>query len=284
MTQSGSLRPSAADRLLRIAELAREYDGRPPFADLSLVELRTGARSLVLIDDIAAAIVGETEAEFVVVPDARGQGNGTALLERLIAASPTPLRFWAHGDHPAARALAASHGLVAQRRLLQLRAHVPTVRSGPNFSLADVSPFRPGVDDAEWLRVNAIAFANHPEQSAVSQADLDELKREPWFDAENFLVVRDRAGQNDSPIIGFCWLKLENGVGEIYVLGVDPSRQGEGLGRLLVAAGFARLAELGIRITSLYVEADNAPALRLYRSFGFEPHSIDIQYAEPSAG
>jgi mycothiol synthase len=284
MTQNGLPRPSTADRLQRIVEQARAHDGQPPFSDLSLVELRTGVRSLVLVDDLAAAIVAETEAEFVVVPDARGQGTGTALLERLIAASPTALRFWAHGDHPAARALAASHGLVAERRLLQLRAAVPEA-AVPEAAVPDtvtaavvpapaISAFRPGRDDAEWLRVNAVAFAAHPEQGAVSQADLDELTREPWFVSEDFLLLRDGGS-----IVGFCWLKLENGVGEFYVLGVTPARQAEGFGRRLVAAGFARLAERGIRIASLYVEADNAAALKLYHSFGFEQHSVDIQYA-----
>jgi len=63
------------------------------------------------------------------------------------------------------------------------------------------------------------------------------------------------------------------------VVGVDPDRQGEGLGRKLVGAGLARLASRGIRTAALYVEADNEPAVRLYRSFGFANHSIDIQYA-----
>jgi mycothiol synthase len=97
---------------------------------------------------------------------------------------------------------------------------------------------------------------------------------EPWFDADDLLLLRD-----GDELIGYCWLKVEHGVGEFYVVGVSPDRQGEGLGRQLVRAGLARLAERGIRTASLYVEGDNAPALRLYRSFGFADHSIDVQYS-----
>ena len=62
------------------------------------------------------------------------------------------------------------------------------------------------------------------------------------------------------------------------MVGVDPDYQGQGWGRRLVEAGMARLASRGIREADLYVEADNAPALRLYREFGFREDSIDIQY------
>ena len=61
-------------------------------------------------------------------------------------------------------------------------------------------------------------------------------------------------------------------------MGVHPKHQGLGLGRALVQAGLNRLAELGVRTASLYVEADNVAAVKLYRSFGFTDHSIDIQY------
>ena len=43
-------------------------------------------------------------------------------------------------------------------------------------------------------------------------------------------------------------------------------------------AGMARLASRGIRTAHLYVEGDNALALRLYRGFGFTDRSVDIQY------
>jgi len=219
--------------------------------------------------------LADGEAEFVVDPDARRHGHGTQLLDELLSRSPQ-LRVWAHGDHKAARALAASHGLVAVRELLQLRATVPELVEGPaSTSSATVSAFRVGTDEHDWLELNARAFASHPEQGRVSRADLDVLMAEPWFDADDFLLLRD-----GDALVGYCWLKVESGIGEFYVVGVSPDHQGEGLGRRLVEAGLSRLAARGIRISSLYVEADNTPALRLYRSFEFDDHSIDIQYAK----
>ena len=266
-------RPDWFDVLIQRATRA---DGQPPFSDGSLVELATGSRELLAIGDVAAALMRDGEAEFVVDPDARRHGHGTALLDELLSRSPR-LRVWAHGDHAAARALAASHGLVAVRELLQLRL------SGSGFDTAvdgllnrpnRIETFRPGADEPDWLALNARAFASHPEQGAVSRADLDVLVAEPWFDADDFLLLRD-----GGTLVGYCWLKVEHGIGEFYVVGVSPDRQGEGLGRRLVEAGLIRLAERGIRVSSLYVEADNDPAVRLYRSFGFDDHSIDIQYA-----
>ena len=65
----------------------------------------------------------------------------------------------------------------------------------------------------------------------------------------------------------------------LYPRPAAGERQGEGLGRQLMDAGFARLAARGIRTAALYVESDNVPAVALYRSLGFSDHSVDIQYA-----
>ncbi len=118
----------------------------------------------------------------------------------------------------------------------------------------------------------------------MTRADLDTTMAEPWFDADDFLVLRD-----DGAIIGFCWMKVDatpagEPEGEFYVVGVDPRRQGERLGRRLVEAGLARLASRGIRMAHLYVEGDNAPALRLYRGFGFTNRSVDVQYRWAARG
>ena len=98
---------------------------------------------------------------------------------------------------------------------------------------------------------------------------------ELWFDPDDFLLL-----WQGNALIGYCWLKVDAGTGsgEFYVVGIDPEHQGEGLGHGLVRAGLSRLLERGIRTASLYVEATNEPALALYRSFGFEQVSIDVQY------
>jgi mycothiol synthase len=281
-------------------------DGSPPFSDGSLVQLENGERELVWeVDEagrkVAAALDSRTAAEFVVDPDARRLGHGARMLDMLThpsrgGAGGTKL-FWAHGDHPASRALARHHKLEPVRTLLHLRAPVPpdlpkrrtfepkpSVSGGFEPDSAQISVISEGpvafdpADADAWVELNARIFAAHPDQGGITRADLDTTMAQPWFDAGDFLLLK-----RDDVLTGYVWLKIEGDAsgqrnGEFYVVGVDPGRQGEGLGRLLMNAGFARLAERGIHSAHLYVEADNAPALRLYREFGFVDSSIDVQY------
>ena len=103
-----------------------------------------------------------------------------------------------------------------------------------------VSTYRGPDDDAELLRVNNAAFAWHPEQSGWTAADIAERRGEPWFDAAGlFMAFDDQTGG----LLGFHWTKVHNaggqersdsgtnpGLGEVYVVGVDPAAQGRGIG------------------------------------------------------
>ncbi|WP_168626295.1 mycothiol synthase [Cryobacterium sp. BB307] len=262
------MRPDWFDSLVR---RAAEADGQPPFSDQALIDLDAGDRQLIAVDDIAVAIHSDHEFELVVDPDARRRGHGKRLTEQVLAETEKPRRAWAHGDHPASHALAQQFGFDAVRTLLQLRAGVGE-RAGVDD---DVRAFRPGTDDEAWLALNAKAFAEHPEQGKLTQDDLDARKAEPWFDADDFLLLWDGA-----ELTGFAWLKVPPGaeVGEFYAVGVDPALQGQGIGARLMDAGFARLSARGIRTASLYVEGDNSPALKLYGRYGFGQHTIDVQY------
>jgi mycothiol synthase len=259
---------SVPDWVLRLIANARSTDGAPPFSDQALVDYRLGQRELVAINEDAAALISLTEAEFVVSPDVRRHHMGTALLEQLLKNGVQ--LFWAHGDHPAARALAVSHGLRPVRELLHFVGMVPPEASAG----AGTEVFVVGRDEDEWVALNAKTFAHHAEQGSVTKADLEQLETESWFSADNFLVAR-----RDGVMVGYCWLKVERGRGEFYVVGVDPDHHGEHLGSLLFDAGLARLAALGIRDAHLYVEGDNSGGLRLYRSRGFTQDSVDIQYS-----
>nr|WP_254699501.1 mycothiol synthase [Curtobacterium flaccumfaciens] len=261
----------------------------PPFSDQTLVDVRAG-RATVLTVDHGVAVVRDGELEMVVAQEARGRGIGTNLMSQALAlgGGAAPRLAWAHGDHPAARALADRFGWRAVRTLLQLRAPVAdsdvdvAADADADVALPDgysLSAFRPGTDDeTDWLALNAAAFAHHPEQGRMTLDDLHAREADDWFSGEDLLLLRDASGQ----LAGSCWLKVEDGIGEFYAVAVRPDLQGQRLGGVLMRAGTARLRGRGLTAAALYVEGDNEPALALYRRSGFTQHAIDVQYAAPS--
>lgn len=278
--------PEALARFRRLVAEAERVDGQRAVNEQSmltvgrdrgprLIEARVG-------EELAGAAVLTTgedaEAEFIVAPELRRRGVGGAILAHLLDSSPHGLAAWAHGDHPGAAALARRFGLRRSRVLLKLSAP-PRVEPSP-WQRADLTltGFDADRDADDWLRLNALAFAHHPEQGGQTREDLDARRAEPWFSADDFLLARDL----DGTLVGFCWLKVEEGEtgteGEIYVLGVHPDRAGAGIGRSLLRAGLDRLRERGVSLVTLYVEEDNASAVRLYRSEGFSDAAVDVQY------
>jgi mycothiol synthase len=273
--------PAQAARFFGVADAARSEDGYDPFNEQTRLDLASGARTPLLIEAagdaggaaaIGAAVIGGGELDLVIAPGSRGRGVASAVLPGLLERAPDTLTARSHGDHPAAHALAARFGFAAVRTLLQLALDpLPDAQPTERFEA-----FLPGTDDAEWVALNARVFAFHPEQGGVTVDDLRARQHEDWFDAGDFLVARD----DDGRMVGYNWLKLEPGAaeGEIYVLGVDSAASGRGLGRRLMAAGLARLRQRGARAATLYVEADNTPAVALYRSMGFVDRTVDVQY------
>jgi len=85
---------------------------------------------------------------------------------------------------------------------------------------------------------------------------------------------------------GFHWTKIpapaepDKGVGEVYVVGVDPGERGSGLGRALTLAGLGYLRDRGVTEAMLYVDEDNVPAIKLYEGLGFTRWSTDAMYRQ----
>lgn len=188
-------------------------------------------------------------------------------------------------DHPAdslealPEAVADAVGLPHRRDLLQLRRVLPVPVDHPTRATAPAittRPFRRGHDDDAWIRVNNQAFAAHPDQGHETPDTLAVRTTEAWFDADGFLVADDTTRPGE--LSGFCWTKVHDAtsddpaLGEIYVIGVDPSHRGEGLGPSFVLAGLDHLAGRGLTTADLYVDADNEPARRLYDRLGFVTH------------
>ncbi len=171
-------------------------------------------------------------------------------------------------DADAAEAAAAGLSLVRCNQ--QLRIRLPLADSTPPFP---TRAFVVGADDDAFLRVNNLAFAWHPDQSNRTHDQLNELVQEPWFDAEGFLLH-----EIDGTLAGFCWTRVhaetatDPRLGEIFVIAVDPTFHGQGLGRSLTIAGLDFLASKSIEVGMLHVEHDNVAAQSLYRDLGFVEH------------
>jgi mycothiol synthase len=149
-------------------------------------------------------------------------------------------------------------------------------------------------DDAELLRVNNAAFSWHPEQGGWSQDDIAERRSESWFDPEGlFLAFSDDPGETGTRLLGFHWTKVHADgagpgpdLGEVYIVGVDPTAQGKRLGHTLTVVGLHYLARRLAGVTDptvmLYVESDNTAAVRTYHRLGFTVHNVDTAYRLPS--
>ena len=311
ITNAGLSTAQVAD-VAAVVRAARLTDGVEPLSEHVLLHLRYDSSVRSSPDpqsghDFVLTAGGETagyayldrlppdpesdvSGELVIHPGRRRRGLGRALVGELAAAAGGhPLRLWAHGDLPAAAGLARAAGFERFRALWQMRRPLRDPLDQPALPAGrTLRTFVPGQDEDEWLSLNSRAFAKHPEQGGWSRHDLDLREREPWFDPAGFFIA-ETGGQ----MAGFHWTKVHPpgeqdspspGIGEVYVVGVDPAEQGSGLGRALTLAGLHHLRDVGMAQAMLYVDEDNVPAIRLYEALGFTRARIDVMYRRASAG
>jgi len=320
---SGRLDGEQVQQVHALVEAAQAADGVAPLSEHVLLHLPTGGdeagRNLLLHEDGRLVAYGHLDvtdqvegasAEVVVDPSARGRGLGRRAVRELLGQAPyARLRLWAHGDLPAAAAVAASLGFGRSRVLLQLRRRLgPDAEPLPRVSLPGGVRLRTFVvdqDEQAWTRVNNRAFAGHPDQGGWAVAEVRLREGEPWFDPAGFFLA-----ERDGALVGFHWTKVHGGhpdhpdhgdeslehpvhehaahehhdhppIGEVYIVGVDASEQGRGLGPALTLTGLHHLQERGLSEVLLYVDESNAGAVRLYERLGFIRHAVDVMYARP---
>lgn len=273
---------------IRAASLA--LDGQDPVDEavsLRLARGRDAGSRLWLAGDSGFLLVQDSLVSLAVLPDARGAG----LAGDLIAAGSWPgsdaaalpgtvdAEAWSHGNHPAAARLASRLGWRRVRDLWVLRRDNSPLPALPSRDGVTVRSFDGSDHDlAELIRVNAAAFADHPEQGSLSVDDVRERQAQPWWDPAGLLAATDTSGR----WLGFHWTKRHSPEqGEVYVVGIDPTAQGRGLGSLLTLAGLHHLYDATTTEVLLYVEADNAPALAVYTKLGFThaPADTHVMYA-----
>lgn len=295
------LSPDESRAVAELIERITDFDGLQPLSEHVWLHLKEGGDEHGLhvlvfpLDapgepcgyahlDVTDAVEGPC-AELAVDPIARRAGLGRRIVEELIVQAPDGrLRLWAHGEQAGAAELAISMGFVRSRELWQMRRSLLAPLPKPVLPTdIELRPFRPGTDDAEWLALNARAFADLPDQGGWTMSDLERRLREPWFSAPGFLT----AWRGDR-MVGFHWTKVHGGhagghhphaaFGEVYIVGVDPTLRGLGLGRALTLAGLLHLRSLGLTQAMLYVDAANTSAITLYETLGFARWDSDVLF------
>jgi mycothiol synthase len=304
----GRLSPEDVEAVRSLVVAVTAADGVGPLSDHVMLHLPRGGDEavrnvLVRADDgrlVGYAHLDVTDevegssAELAVLPSARGRGIGRAVVARLLEETPDGrLRLWAHGDSPGSAELARSMGFARSRVLWQMRRSLadplpePVVPEG-----VSIRTFEVGVDEQPWTEINNRAFAEHPDQGGWGVEEVQLREAEPWFDPKGFFL----AFRGDR-LVGFHWTKVhgamthahgdephEHGhdhppVGEVYVVGVDPTEQGHGLGPALTLLGLHHLQALGLDEVMLYVDESNTNAIRVYERLGFTRSATDVSWS-----
>ncbi|MCT1452249.1 mycothiol synthase [Corynebacterium sp. p3-SID1145] len=297
-----------------ILSRVRAADGVEAFSEGFTKELgRTSGHTYwASLDDGAltslAACAPDGSAELAVDPSARRNGHGAALAGAVLAERPDA-GLWAHGDLPAARALASKLSLRPTRELLVMSLDGDALEAaGGSGGTGSALPGgfeelsypesvnRWGRDAVEhtWLDVNNDAFSWHPEQGGWDLAGLHDAMDTPWFDPEGVRMLWDThsagsgaesaTGAREAELAGFHWTKRHSAkLGEVYVVGLSSQYRGRGLGDPLMRAGLEHLAAGGSRRVILYVEADNGPAVRRYGELGFTVAERHVVYKASEA-
>ena len=86
----------------------------------------------------------------------------------------------------------------------------------------------------------------------------------------------DVIGYTYAGVEGWDYMALRGPAGVLYDIVVDPARRGQGVGRQLLDATLAALAERGAPRVVLSTAEQNEPAQRLFASAGFRRTMIEM--------
>ena len=289
--------------VLRLVDDVTDTDGTRPLSEHVMLHLRYGGDAPAINflawsgSELAGYahldttdIVEGASAELAVGPRHRGMGIGKSLVEAILVETgkDARVRLWAHGQSSGAAELARSMGFRRERVLWQMRRSLYAPVPEPVWPQGvSVRTFVVGEDEAPWLEVNNRAFAEHPDQGTWTLDDVRMREREPWFDAAGFFLA-----EADGKLVGFHWTKVHGAdpsgghehehepIGEVYVVGIEPSMQGQGLGPALTLRGLQYLRARGLPQCMLYVDEVNTNAIRTYERLGFAKWDVDICFLQ----
>lgn len=220
-------------------------------------------------------------AEGVVAASVRGRGIGTAVLAWL------EQRAAAAGSDIVGQTVPASHREAVQ--LLTSRGYQPrwtswVLQLPPDATLPDatlptgwtIREFQPGRDEQVTYRTVEDAFGEWPDRPPVRYEDWAAMTLgRPGFAPWQLLLMTT----DDGSVLGVAALALsDDGQGWIEQLAVSRAYRGRGLGRALLAAGFAATRAHGATTAMLSTDSRTG-ALDLYLHVGMVVTAEFVQLA-----
>ena len=111
---------------------------------------------------------------------------------------------------------------------------------------------------------------------------LTAIEGDEWL---NFLYFIEENSVNESPVdesppVGFLFLRIEERAAKVYKLGVREKYQGRGIGEIILDHAMALAVEADVPEIYLEVASHNIRALSLYRKYGFQRIGIRRGYYE----
>lgn len=100
------------------------------------------------------------------------------------------------------------------------------------------------------------------------------------YDRTGVLPILTTNGGGHLDPNAYVWTTLHELDGRIEMIGVAPSKRGQGLGRQIFFAGVRHLIEHGAETISLEVDAQNTAAINLYESVGLIEYSQTVYYGK----
>ena len=141
---------------------------------------------------------------------------------------------------------------------------LPTVRLPPGFTVDGVR----GFEDGQQRALVTFAAFGVREDWETYRANYRRFMESDVYDGARDLMVRSPDGRGAS--VCTIWFDTVNRIGLFEPVATHPDFQGQGLGKAVMAEGLRRMYAAGMRRAILGFDPNNAAALALYTSMGFQ--------------